>query len=99
VKFSPRRVPVRLIASLLCIAPLLAAGGLSGCSMPHVMGLGSYYAVTDAETSRVWYTDNLTREDRGAIEFRDTATGAWVSLKSAQVREISEAEYRAGPPR
>ncbi len=99
MKSSPRRVPARLLASLLCISPLLAAGGLSGCSMPHVMGLGSYYAVTDDATGRVWYTDNLTREERGVVEFRDPATGAWVSLRSAQVREISDAEFRAGSPR
>jgi hypothetical protein len=99
VKSYPRRLPARLLASLLCIAPLFAAGGLAGCSMPHVMGMGSYYAVTDDATGRIWYTDNLTREDRGVIEFRDSATGAWMSLGSAQVREISEAEFRAGPSR
>ena len=99
MKPYPRRLPARVLTSLLCISPLLATGGLSGCSMPHVMGLGSYYAVTDDETGRVYYTDSLKREDRGAIEFRDPATGAWVSLRSAQVREISDAEFRAGPPR
>ncbi len=99
MKPSPRLVPARLLASLLCSAPLLAAGGLSGCSMPHVMGLGSYYAVTDDATGRVWYTDNLTREERGVVEFRDPATGAWVSLRAAQVREISDAEFRAAPVR
>ena len=99
MKFSASRVPARLLAGMLSVAPVLTAGGLSGCSMPHVMGLGSYYAVTDDATGRIYYTDNLTREDRGAIEFRDPATGAWVSLRSAQVREISDAEFRAGPPR
>jgi len=67
--------------------------------MPNVMGLGGYYAVTDDETGRIWYTDNLKREERGAIEFRDSATGAWVSLRSAQVREITDAEFRAGQVR
>ncbi|MEQ1801666.1 MAG: hypothetical protein ABL989_07080 [Gammaproteobacteria bacterium] len=94
----PRRFPGQLLATLICTAPLLG-GGLSGCSMPHVMGLGSYYAVTDEATGRIYYTDNLTREERGVIEFRDPSTGAWVSLKSAQVREISDAEFRAGAPR
>ena len=96
---TSRRVPARLLAVLVCCTPLLAGGGLSGCSMPHVMGMGSYYAVTDDATGRIWYTDNLTREERGAVEFRDPATGAWVSLGSAQVREISDAEFRAGPSR
>jgi hypothetical protein len=95
----PSRVPARLLAGPLCTLPLLAVLTLSGCSMPHVMGLGSYYAVTDDATGRIYYTDNLTREERGVIEFRDPGTGAWVSLGSAQVREISDAEFRAGSSR
>lgn len=95
---TPRRVPARLLPVLLCLAPLFTAAGLSGCSMPHVMGMGSYYAVTDDATGKVYYTDNLSREERGAVEFLDPATGAWTSLRSAQVREISAAEFRAGPP-
>ncbi|MEO7387478.1 MAG: hypothetical protein ABIX37_11120 [Gammaproteobacteria bacterium] len=80
-------------------APLLA--GLlfvAGCSVPHVMGLGSYYAVTDDATGRVYYTDKLSREGRDTVEFADRATGAWVSLKAAQVQEISKSEFLAGPP-
>lgn len=82
----------RLLASLVCAAPLLTAG----CAMPHVMGLGSYYAVTDDATGRIYYTDNLDREPRGVIEFEDPDTGALISLAAASVRKISEAEYRQG---
>jgi hypothetical protein len=82
----------RLLASLTCAVPLLTAG----CAMPHILGLGSYYAVTDQATGRVYYTDNVSREPRGAIEFRDPASGALISLAEASVREISEAEYRQG---
>jgi len=95
MKFS-RRFPGHLLAAIVAVAGVVA---LPGCSMPHVMGLGSYYAVTDEATGRVWHTDKLKREERGIVEFRDPASGAWVSLKAAQVREISEAEFRAGPPR
>jgi hypothetical protein len=87
----------RLMARLIVLAPLLGAGALSGCSVPHVMGLGSYYAVTDTVSGRVYYTEKLSREDRGVVEFADRASGAWVSLKSATVREISPAEFRAAP--
>ena len=80
----------RLLASLLCAAPLLMAG----CSMPHVMGLGTYYEVTDDATGRIYYTDNLRRESRGVIEFEDPASGAVISLAGASVREISDDEYR-----
>jgi len=72
---------------------------LTGCSMPrmrmpHVMGLGSYYEVTDNSSGEVYYTDNLSRESRGAVEFTDPASGAVISLGAASVREISEDEYR-----
>jgi hypothetical protein len=99
VMITSRRVPARLLAVLVCCTPLFLGGGLSGCSMPHVMGMGSYYAVTDDATGKVYYTAKLSREERGAVEFLDPATGGWTSLRSAQVREISEAEFRAGPPR
>ena len=90
--------PRQFLASLLCAAPLL----LAGCSMPHffmphMMGMGSYYAITDEASGRVYYTDNLSREARGVVEFRDSKSGAWVSLPAATVREISQAEFRAGP--
>jgi len=84
----------RFLSSVICAAPLL----LAGCSVPHVMGLGSYYAVTDAATGRVYYTAGVSREGRGVVEFKDSVTGAWVSLPAANVAEITEAQFRAGPP-
>jgi hypothetical protein len=85
----------RLLASLICVAPLLMAGcSMPRIAMPHVMGLGTYYEVTDDATGRIYYTDNLRRESRGVIEFEDPASGAVISLASASAREISEDEYR-----
>ena len=78
---------------------MFIAAGLGGCSlppMPHAFGLGSYYTVIDGDTGRVWYTDELKREERGSVEFHDPATGAWVSLRTAEVREISADEFRTG---
>lgn len=91
----------RLLATWVCHVPLLLGGALlaGGCSVPHVMGLGAYYAVTDPASGRVWYTDQLQREDRGVIEFRDAATGAWISLPAGEAREITAAEFRAGQAR
>jgi hypothetical protein len=86
------RRPGRWLASLVCAAPLL----LAGCSMPHVAGLGSYYAITDATSGRTYYSDNISREARGVVEFEDASNGARVSIPSATVREISRAEFRAG---
>jgi hypothetical protein len=82
-----------LLPALLLTA---LAGLAGGCSMPHVLGMGSYYAVTDPGTGRVYYTDDLEREPRGVVEFRDPVSGASISLRSAEVREIGADEFRAG---
>ena len=80
---------------LICMVLLQLAGcSLPHIRMPHVMGLGTYYEVTDNPSGQVYYTDNLSRESRGAIEFTDPASGAVISLATASVREISEAEYQ-----
>ncbi|MEO8445159.1 MAG: hypothetical protein ABI567_09160 [Gammaproteobacteria bacterium] len=94
----------RLLTVLVCHVPLLLGGSMlvGGCSMPsmpHVLGLGSYYAITDTASGQTYYTDNLSRESRGSIEFRDAATGAWVSLPGGTVKKISEAAFRAGKAR
>ncbi len=90
-----------LLPALVCHIPLLLGASLltSGCSTPHVMGLGSYYAITDPSSGRVYYSDSLSREARGVVEFRDRATGAWVSLPGGTVREVSASEFRAGKAR
>jgi hypothetical protein len=94
IMISPRR----FLASLVCAAPLLLAGcSMPRFSMPHTMGMGSYYAITDEASGRVYYTDNLSREERGVVEFEDSKSGAWISLAAAKVREITEAEFRVGP--
>ena len=86
------RRPGRWLASLMCAAPLL----LAGCALPHIAGLGSYYAITDVTSGRIYYTDNLSREARGVVEFVDSTSGARVSIPSATVRKISRPEFRAG---
>lgn len=71
---------------------------LAGCSLPELPampGMGGYYAVTDP-AGTVWYTSSLRKEKQGVVEFRDGATGAWVSIPLAEVRPISSAEFQAG---
>ena len=86
------RRPGRWLAGLIGTIPLL----LAGCALPHVVGLGTYYAITDVTTGRNYYSDNISREARGVVEFEDSASGARVSIPSATVREISRSEFRAG---
>ena len=88
-------------AGLCGLLLLLGAGTVvgTGCSMPRVPGFGGYYAVTDPATGKVYYTDQVRREDRESVEFRDDATGSWISLSAAEVRDISREEYKANTGR
>ena len=45
------------VAAALCLA-------LAGCSVPHVMGLGSYYQVSDPVSGKVYFTQQIEREPR-----------------------------------
>lgn len=86
----------RSVSRARTLVTALAAALLAACSMPRVLGMGSYYEVTDPATGKVYFADELRREDRGAVEFRDGASGAWVSLPAADYKEISSAAYEAG---
>ncbi len=86
------RSPRFLLAGLLCLAPLV----LGGCSMPHVLGLGSYYEVTDTASGHIYYTQDIKRQSRGVVEFIDPASDALISVPGASIRKISEADFRAG---
>ena len=68
----------------------------AGCSMPTLPGFGGYYEVTDPAAGIVYFTRDIERTKRGAIEFRDGASGAWVSLARGTVTEIDAARYRQG---
>jgi hypothetical protein len=92
------------VSQIKVLRPLFAAALLSGvlltgCAMPRVPGFASYHVVTDPASGQTWYTAQLRREKGGVVEFRDGATGAWVSVPEAQVRDISAAEYRAATGR
>ena len=80
----------------LFLAGIACAALLSGCSLPHVLGLGSYYSITEVGSGRVFYSESLRHEKNGVVEFRDARSGAWVSLPGAAVRDISHAEFRTG---
>jgi hypothetical protein len=77
------------MVAAVCIA-------LAGCSVPHVMGLGSYYQVTDPSSGKVYFTRQIEREDRGVVEFMDDSSDSWVSLSASEVKTVTQAEYEAG---
>ena len=58
---------------------------------------GKYYRVTDTSSGRVYYTRDVdTKRRTGAVDFKDSKSGAKVTLQSSQVEKISEAQYQQG---
>ena len=60
---------------------------LSGCT--------SYYKVKDTQSGRVYYTTEVDRRESGSVTFIDANTGWDTTIKSSEVLEISEDEYKA----
>jgi len=73
-------------AASLVIASLL----LGGCA--------SYYQVTDPSTGKVYYTQEVERDD-GAVTFKDANSGAEVTLQNTEVKEINKETFRANTPK
>lgn len=67
---------------------LLVALVLSACG-------GGYFKVTEPVTGKIYYTDDLNREDNGSVRLVDAATGSSVTLQSSEVKEITSEEFRA----
>ena len=73
---------MRKSAIALCAAVLLAAGCAS-----------SYYKVTDPTTGKVYYTDQLTKHDKGSVTLKDGMTGNMVNVQNSEITEISKEQY------
>lgn len=69
------------IWTALAAIPLLAACG------------GHYYQVTAAGGGKTYYTRDIDHED-GHLRFTDKATGDKVILDNAEVRKITEDQYK-----
>ena len=67
---------------------------IAGCQLPRLPGTGGYYQVTD-QAGKVYFTRDLQREARGVVEFRDSGTGAWISVAGAEIEPLSADEYRS----
>lgn len=62
-------------------------------------GCASYYEVTNLNTGKSYYTNDIRRQRDGSVEFRDAVTGGTVSLADSEIREVSRATFRANTPR
>lgn len=69
--------------------------GLLICVLSQMMaGCSNYYRVTDPGSGKTYYTTDID-ERSGRLKFKDEKTGSTVTLHSAEVSDLSEAEYRA----
>jgi len=56
----------------------------------------SFYRVTDLQSGREYYTQEIDHLASGAVVVKDTRTDSIITLQSSQVKKISNDEYKAG---
>ncbi len=61
-----------------------------------VTGCASYYKVTDPQSGKVYYTEDIDNVRGGAVKLKDARTGSMVTIQNSEVKEISSDEYKAG---
>jgi hypothetical protein len=61
-----------------------------------VVGCASYYKVTDTQSGKEYYTEDIKNVRGGAVQLKDTRSGSVVTIQNSQVKEISSDEYKAG---
>ncbi len=59
-----------------------------------VMGCTKRFMVTDPATDKVFYTNDLERNQSGAIVFTDGNTGNQVTLQNSELKKIKKKEYK-----
>lgn len=76
--FFMNTVRVAFIGTVMCLM-------IAGCT--------SYYEISEAGSTNIYYTTKFKRNLSGAIEFKDSRTGATVVLQSSEVKKISKERY------
>jgi len=71
---------------LIIGAALLSVGMLAGCNR-------NYYAVTNLDSGRVFYTKKIKKHRSGSIRFIDRSNGNEVRISNAEIEEISKRQY------
>ncbi len=61
-----------------------------------VTGCASYYKVTDPQSGKVYYTEDIDNVRGGAVKLKDARTGSMITLQNSEVKEISSDEYKTG---
>jgi hypothetical protein len=58
-----------------------------------VGGCTTYYRIKDTTSGRTYYTEEFKRRN-GTVVFKDTKSGAEVTLPSSEIAEVPEDEYK-----
>ncbi len=61
-----------------------------------VGGCASYYKVTDVQSGKEYYTNDIDAERNGAVKLKDARSGSIVTLQNSEVKEISSKEFETG---
>ena len=62
-----------------------------------VVGCASnYYRVTDPQSGKEYYTQEVEGSKGGAVKLKDARSGSSITLQNSEVKEISEKEYKTG---
>lgn len=69
---------------------------VSFCIGLFVVGCASYYKVTDPQTGKEYYTQEIDNVRGGAVKLKDARSGSTVTIQNSEVKEISKDEYTAG---
>ena len=60
------------------------------------IGCASYYKVTDPQSGKEFYTQEVETLRGGAVKLKDASSGSIVTLQNSEVKEIDSNEYKAG---
>jgi hypothetical protein len=77
----------RILSSGWCVVILgasLACGG------------AKYYTVKDPSTGNVYYSENVKKQEGGAVTLTDARTSSTVTIQNSEVTEVSEQTYKQG---
>jgi len=61
-----------------------------------VAGCATYYKVTDPQSGKEYYTQQISNVRGGAVQLNDARSQSVVTLQNSEVKEISSDEYKAG---
>ncbi|MGH7309850.1 MAG: hypothetical protein ACREK6_14265 [Candidatus Rokuibacteriota bacterium] len=79
-----------VLTRLMMVTLALLALAVGGCT--------TYYRVKDTTSGRTYYTEEIKRRN-GTVVFRDTKSGAEVTLPSSEIAEVPQEEYKKNTAR